>query len=102
MLSALASIGIHVPHDLAITGWDNIPYSEFTTPALTTVTQPARALGQETARILLALIQDRAAGVPAETVLSTEPVIRASCGCSAPADIAGIPTRQFLPQREEV
>jgi LacI family transcriptional regulator len=82
MLCAFAAAGIRVPHDIAITGWDNITHSEFTTPALTTVTQPARTLGQATARILLGLIRDSDRPPPAETVLSTEPVVRASCGCS--------------------
>jgi LacI family transcriptional regulator len=80
MLSAFARTGVRVPDDIAVTGWDDGPYSEYTTPPLTTVSQPARALGSETARILLAMINGNG-DVPGEVVLSTEPVLRASCGC---------------------
>jgi LacI family transcriptional regulator len=80
MLSAFASTGVRVPGEIAVTGWDDGPYSEYTTPPLTTVSQPARALGQETARILLAMINGKG-DFPDEVVLSTEPILRASCGC---------------------
>jgi LacI family transcriptional regulator len=51
-------------------------------PALTTVRQPMRALGEEAVRILLDRIHNRAA--PRNSVvLPTELVIRSSCGCRA-------------------
>lgn len=80
MLSTLAARGIRVPHDIAVTGWDDGPFARYATPPLTTVSQPARALGQQTARTLLYQIEH---GGPFEheVVLSTEPIIRASCGC---------------------
>lgn len=80
LLSFLAASGVQVPHEIAVTGWDNGPYARYATPPLTTVEQPARALGQQTARTLLYQIEH---GQPFEheVVLSTEPIIRASCGC---------------------
>jgi len=81
MLTCFAALGIRVPHEIAVTGWDDGPYARYTAPPLTTIRQPARALGMETARSALARIERP--GDPAEeTVLSTEPVIRASCGCA--------------------
>jgi len=80
MMSTFAALGISVPHQIAVTGWDNSPLARYTTPPLTTIAQPARVLGQQTARMLLALIE-HADEVEDEIVLSTEPIIRASCGC---------------------
>lgn len=80
-LSAAAARGVRIPHDLAITGWDDIPFARIATPPLTTVRQPARDLGAETARLLLGRIR----GLPdpaRELVLPTELIIRASCGCA--------------------
>lgn len=81
-LSAAAARGVRVPHDLAITGWDDIPFARIATPPLTTVHQPARDLGAETARLLLGRIRGLP-DPPHELVLPTELVIRASCGCAA-------------------
>ena len=80
MLSSFAASGVRVPDEIAVTGWDDGPFARYATPPLTTVSQPARALGQQTARTLLVLIE-RGEFIEHEVVLSTEPIIRASCGC---------------------
>lgn len=80
MLSFLAASGIQVPHEIAVTGWDDGPFARYATPPLTTVSQPARALGQQTARTLLCQIE-HGHPIEHEVVLTTEPIIRASCGC---------------------
>jgi LacI family transcriptional regulator len=95
IMSCFAALGIRVPQEMAVTGWDDGPYARYTSPPLTTVRQPARALGMETARSLLARIE-HPGEVAEETVLSTEPVIRASCGC--PFD----PATGFLPTVSEL
>jgi LacI family transcriptional regulator len=81
MLGTFAARGVRVPHEIAVTGWDDGPYAQYSTPPLTTISQPARALGQQTATTLLRIIN----GDPVDNldvVFSTEPVIRASCGCT--------------------
>lgn len=45
LLSALAERGVSVPEEVSVTGFDNIPFSKFTTPPLTTVDVPAAELG---------------------------------------------------------
>jgi len=37
---------IRVPDDLAVIGFDNLPFSELTAPPLTTVTQPTEEMGR--------------------------------------------------------
>jgi LacI family transcriptional regulator len=81
-LSALRAHRLRVPADVAVTGFDDIGVAHRISPALTTVRQPIRALGEEAVRILLDRIHDRAA--PRNpVVLPTEVVIRRSCGCRA-------------------
>jgi DNA-binding LacI/PurR family transcriptional regulator len=48
--------GINVPGELSVTGFDNITYSAFTTPSLTTLDQPKRSIGVEAAQLLLDLL----------------------------------------------
>ncbi|PZR60721.1 MAG: LacI family transcriptional regulator [Chloroflexi bacterium] len=70
-----------VGHDLAITGWDDIPTARYLAPALTTVRQPMRELGLWAARALFARIHG-GGGPPRHEVLPTQVVLRASCGCA--------------------
>lgn len=49
-------LGKKVPDDYSIIGYDNVDMCEYVTPALTTVAQPIFELGQETAKLLLARI----------------------------------------------
>jgi DNA-binding LacI/PurR family transcriptional regulator len=56
VLKGCAQKGIKVPGELSVTGFDNIVYSAFTTPALTTLDQPKRSIGEESAQLLLNLL----------------------------------------------
>ncbi len=53
VLKGCAALGIKVPDDLSITGFDNINFSAYTNPPLTTFDQPKRSIGAEAARLLL-------------------------------------------------
>jgi LacI family transcriptional regulator len=79
-LGALRANGLRIPADIAVTGFDDLAVAKHVRPALTTVRQPMRALGEEAVRILLDRVHDRSA--PRNSlVLPTEVVIRRSCGC---------------------
>ncbi|WP_031507904.1 LacI family DNA-binding transcriptional regulator [Streptomyces megasporus] len=76
-LRALRAAGRRVPEDVAVIGFDDIPLATHTTPPLTTVRQPLRAIGEAAANLLLAHI----GGDPPThdpVVLPTELVVRAS------------------------
>ena len=79
-LSALRSAGLRVPSDVAVTGFDDIAATRHVQPALTTVRQPMRQLGEESVRVLLDRIADPDCA-PRSVVLPTQSVIRESCGC---------------------
>jgi DNA-binding LacI/PurR family transcriptional regulator len=73
-LQVLAASGRRVPDDVAIVGFDDSPPAWMTTPALTTVHQPAERLAALAVRTLLAPASER---VPDQR-LPTRLVVRAS------------------------
>jgi LacI family transcriptional regulator len=77
----LRNAGISIPGDVAVTGFDGIPIGAMLTPALTTVRQPIRELGERASARLLDKIANPALPRMAER-LPTELVIRESCGCT--------------------
>ncbi|MDX3106529.1 LacI family DNA-binding transcriptional regulator [Nonomuraea angiospora] len=78
-LLAAEELGLSVPGDLAVTGWDDIMAARHARPALTTVRQPMRELGARAARALDELIT-RTRDLPRHQSLPTELVVRSSCG----------------------
>ncbi len=48
--------GIQVPRDLSVVGFDDIRFAECVDPALTTIAQPMRAIGEGTVRLLLEIL----------------------------------------------
>jgi LacI family transcriptional regulator len=80
VIHALAQRGIRVPHDVAITGFDDVPVARHLHPPLTTIRQPMEELGAKAFEILYSRIST-AGGAP-DTVLPVELIVRESCGCS--------------------
>lgn len=78
-LLAAEELGLSVPGDVAVTGWDDIMAARHARPALTTVRQPMRELGARAARALDELITGVRA-TPRRQTLATELVVRTSCG----------------------
>ncbi|WP_170321204.1 LacI family DNA-binding transcriptional regulator [Acrocarpospora pleiomorpha] len=79
VILAAEELGLSVPDDVAVTGWDDIMAARHARPALTTVRQPMRDLGARAARALDELITG-VRDTPSAQVIPTELVIRASCG----------------------
>ncbi|BDG45179.1 LacI family transcriptional regulator [Parageobacillus caldoxylosilyticus] len=76
-LKAVQQLGLRVPDDIAIIGYDGIPLTEMTTPELSTISQPIYEMGAIAARILIKQIE----GKPLEKlhyVLPIELVVRQS------------------------
>ncbi|MBR7835345.1 LacI family DNA-binding transcriptional regulator [Actinospica durhamensis] len=55
VLRAARRLGLDVPGELSIIGYDNLPVTAWTEPALTTVNQPLRAMAGTAARMVLEL-----------------------------------------------
>lgn len=71
-------LGLRVPDDLSIVGFDNIPESALTEPPLTTVDQAIQGQGIAAARLLVELIE-RGTADTTHIRLPTHVVVRRSC-----------------------
>ena len=78
-LRALHELGKQVPQDIALIGFDDMPWSGELQPPLTAVSQPTYELGQEAVALLRRRIAEPSA--PTRTViLQTTLIVRESCG----------------------
>lgn len=50
------SLGLGVPEDVSVIGFDNVPESALTSPPLTTISQPIQQMGFEAMKLLIDLI----------------------------------------------
>ena len=80
-LRALREAGLRVPDDVALVGYDDMPFAARADPPLTTVRQPIHRTGALAAETLIDLIENPGAS-PRRIVLPTELVIRESCGAN--------------------
>jgi DNA-binding LacI/PurR family transcriptional regulator len=78
VMSAALDAGLHVPDDLSIVGFDDIPAASWTSPRLTTVHQPIREKGRRAAHRLISAIRSGAEHQPVVELLPTRLVVRGS------------------------
>lgn len=79
-LRALLEMGLHVPEDVALIGFDDMPFAETADPPLTTVHQPIADLGARAVDLLLSLIEGEQQ--QRQLVLSAHLIIRNTCGAT--------------------
>lgn len=87
-MAALRSARLRVPADVALTGFDDIASARHVRPALTTVRQPMRELGERSVQVLLQRISEPTSP-RRSAVLPTDLVLRRSCGCHGRSTGAG-------------
>jgi LacI family repressor for deo operon, udp, cdd, tsx, nupC, and nupG len=68
---------LRVPQDLSVVGFDDIRFARYTLPALTTVAQPMREIGEGTVKLLLAILANDLA-MPRSVTLPHKLVLRGS------------------------
>ena len=78
-LEAIQRAGMRIPHDIAVVGYDDMPWALAVTPQLTVVRQPGYELGRRAMDLLLQRIR-YPGGNTAVVMLQPELVVRASCG----------------------
>ncbi|MCA9914307.1 MAG: substrate-binding domain-containing protein, partial [Anaerolineae bacterium] len=76
---AIRQAGLHVPHDIAVVGFDDLPPAMQTPVPLTTVRQPIQRTGMIAVETLIDLLRNPEQP-PQHIILPTELVIRSSCG----------------------
>ncbi|WP_433364521.1 LacI family DNA-binding transcriptional regulator [Actinoplanes sp. CA-142083] len=76
-LEAARTLGLSVPGDVSIVGFDDLPQAAHTTPPLTTIRQPLYEMGRAGTRALLSLIARQPLATD-NIRLSTELIVRAT------------------------
>ena len=66
---AVADMGLQIPRDISIAGYDGIPMMQLMKPRLTTIRQDTNRIGAEAARKLVALIESPKTTIPEITVV---------------------------------
>lgn len=77
VLHAAAQLGLNVPQDLSVVGFDDILLASHVIPRLTTVAQPIEKIGQKATDLILKHIHDGEA-LPETAKLETQLIIRDS------------------------
>jgi LacI family transcriptional regulator len=80
-MEAARSLGLAVPRDLSLIGFDNVPESALCEPPLTTIEQPIQQMGFEAVELLIGLVEKRP-DLATQRLLPTKLIVRGSC--SAP------------------
>lgn len=84
VLQAARQLGLSVPDDVSVVGFDDLPFSRFTDPPLTTVHQPVRLKGEQAAQMLIDALDPIGGGAPAHRVLETHLIVRGSTATPRP------------------
>jgi len=80
VLHAAADLGLAVPRDLSVVGFDDIPMASFTVPSLTTVHMPVDEMTALAARLAMDEPEDGASGGVESFVVTPSLVVRESTG----------------------
>jgi DNA-binding LacI/PurR family transcriptional regulator len=76
-IHAARTMGLRVPEDISIVGFDDMPLASYFDPPLTTVRQDTFAIGRACASMLMDVL-DRPSDAPWQVALATELVVRQS------------------------
>ena len=76
---ALHEAGVRIPDELALVGFDDMPWATSLNPPLTAISQPSQEIGSSAADLLLDRIA-RPERATRHLILETSLVVRASCG----------------------
>lgn len=77
VLEAVRGLDLRVPEDLSLVGYDDIPLAKWVSPALTTIRQPLKRMGEEATRLVLRMSRTPLDSIP-RMDLATNLVVRES------------------------
>lgn len=84
-LEAIHARGLQIPEDVAIIGYDDMPWAQALDPPLTAVRQPGDEVGRRAMELLLQRVREPRRSV-STVIMQPELVVRRSCGAGkAPA-----------------
>jgi LacI family repressor for deo operon, udp, cdd, tsx, nupC, and nupG len=76
-IKAAQTVGLNVPNDLVVTGFDNVNFSGFMTPSITTVEQPKYKMGYIATDMLIDHIEKKITEAQ-HVILDTDIILRES------------------------
>ncbi len=76
-------LGINIPKDIIITGFDDRKVAQFSYPPLTTVKQNFNKMGSTSALFMIKLLKGEK--VPKKEKIPVKLIVRGSCGCKYPS-----------------
>jgi LacI family transcriptional regulator len=82
VMQAADELGLAIPGNLAVVGFDDIVFSSYPRVHLTTIAQPKQLIGETAAKIIIEELQFGRKQVKQNIVLEPELVVRKSCGFS--------------------
>jgi LacI family xylobiose transport system transcriptional regulator len=82
VLEAVRALGMRVPDDLSVVGYDDIPLAKWVSPRLTTIRQPLMRMAEEATRLVLQMAEAPLENVP-RMDLATSLVVRESTASPA-------------------
>lgn len=91
-MKALQELGVKVPKDVKIVGFDDSVRASFTSPSLSTIDQNVAGQGYAAAEIAWKILNGEK--LPRETKTATEPIYRQSCGCVKSSNISFVSRNQ--------
>lgn len=80
LLSAFQELGVRVPGDIALGGFDDIPIARFLTPPLSSVAVSIATLGSRATEHLLKALREGSRHIPTHETLPARLVVRRSSG----------------------
>lgn len=78
VMDGLRRLDVRVPRDIAVAGFDDIPFAALSNPRLTTIAQPSAEMGRRAVQMLLAAIDG--GPLPPSEILPVRLVVRESTG----------------------
>ena len=80
--AALLEHNLRIPQDVALVGFDDLPFAKYMNPPLTTVHLPAVELARQACNLLICQLQGEQA-CRQQIILDSQLIIRQSCGATA-------------------
>lgn len=80
VLRALRELGLDVPGDVSVVGFDDIDVASYLAVPLTTVRAPRREIGRRATQMLIQNVEAAEMAAPEKVMLETELAVRASSG----------------------
>lgn len=91
VVGALLQMGLRIPDEFSVIGFDDITYATMITPPLTTIHQPIDKIASLAAKHLIQTIDDPCTS-PIDVVMPVNLVIRATCAAPRPEPVV-VPAR---------